>query len=89
MDVVAVAVLLDPVAPGLSAASIVMSGGSASYSTSIRRIARSAVSSSTAAAAATGSPTYRTFSRHSGSSSWLVGMMPNFTGGKSRPVMTA
>ena len=66
-----------------------ISESSGSYSTSIIRAAASAVSSSTAATAATGSPTKRTFSTQSGSSSWLTGMIPNRTGGKSRPVMTA
>ena len=66
-----------------------MSAGRGSYSTSMRCIDVSAVSSSTAATAATGSPTKRTFSTQRGSSSWLTGMMPKRTGGKSLPVITA
>ena len=66
-----------------------ISAGSGSYSTSMSRQAASAVSSSTAATAATASPTMRTFSVHSASSSWETGRMPNFTRGRSWPVMTA
>ncbi len=72
-----------------SASSMDMRAGSGSYSTSISPQARSAVSSSTAATAATGSPTSRTFSVQSASSSWETGRMPNFTRGRSWPVMTA
>ncbi len=64
-------------------------GQRVSYSTSINSVARSAVSSSTAATAATASPTIRTFSTQSASSSWDTGRMPNFTRGRSWPVMTA
>ena len=53
------------------------------------RHARSAVSSSTAATAATASPTIRTFSVQSASSSCDTGRIPNFTRGRSAPVMTA
>ncbi len=66
-----------------------MRGRSGSYSTSIRSVARSAVSSSAAATAATASPTILTFSTQSASSSWDTGRMPNFTRGRSWPVMTA
>ena len=72
-----------------SASSIDISERSGSYVTSISSHARSAVSSSTAATAATASPTMRTLSTQSASSSWETGRMPNFTGGRSRPVMTA
>ncbi len=72
-----------------SESSMDMSGRSGSYSTSISSVARSAVSSSTAATAATASPTIRTFSTQSASSSWDTGRIPNFTRGRSWPVMTA
>src|SRR6266850_137027 len=55
----------------------------------MRRHARSAVSSSTAATAPTASPTIRTLSVQSASSSCDTGRMPNFTRGRSAPVMTA
>ena len=66
-----------------------MRGLSGSYSTSMSRAARSAVSSSTAATAATASPTILTLSTQSASSSWETGRMPNFTRGRSCPVITA
>ena len=72
-----------------SESSMDMRGRSGSYSTSISRVARSAVSSSTAATAATASPTIRTFSTQSASSSCDTGRMPNFTRGRSSPVITA
>src|SRR5262245_17949322 len=62
-----------------SASSIVIDGGNGSYSTSIRASAACAVSSSSAATAATGSPTKRAFSTQSACSSWLTGRIPNGT----------
>src|SRR5262245_38541957 len=63
-------------------------GSSGSYSTRMAFIASKAVSSSTAATAATGSPTKRTLSVPSACSSWLTGRMPNGIG-RSRPVRIA
>src|SRR2546423_7101468 len=65
-----------------------MTGGNSWNCASIRSSASSAIHSSVAATAATGSPTYRTFSRASASSSWLTGRMPNLMG-RSSPVSTA
>ena len=89
VDVGPVAVLVDAHLRVGQRSSMDMSGLSGSYSTSISRAARSAVSSSTAATAATASPTMRTLSTQSASSSWETGRMPNFTRGRSCPVMTA
>src|SRR5439155_20464973 len=63
-------------------------GSSGSYSTSIAFIASNAMSSSSAATAATGSPTNRTLSGQRACSSWLTGRMPKGIG-RSRPVSTA
>src|SRR5712692_6025667 len=63
-------------------------GRSVSYSTSIRSSAAVAISSLTAATAATGSPTKRTLSSASACSSWLTGRMPKGIG-RSAPVSTA
>src|SRR5881397_3615184 len=61
---------------------------SGSYSTAIRSSAAVAISSLTAATAATGSPTKRTLSRARACSSWLTGRMPKGMG-RSSPVSTA
>src|SRR3989442_9993906 len=60
-------------------------GSSGSYSTSMSESASNAVSSSSAAIAATGSPTYRTLSTARAVSSCVEGMMPIFSG-MSAPV---
>ena len=87
VDVVAVAVLVDPVR-ALAQRGVDRHQRVERLVLDVdHRAAASAVSSSTAATAATGSPTKRTFSTQSGSSSWLTGMIPNRTGGKSRPVI--
>src|SRR2546425_1911535 len=65
-----------------------VTGGGGSYVTWIRSSAALAVSSLTAATAATGSPTKRTLSGASACSSWLTGRMPNGIG-RSFPVSTA
>ena len=71
-----------------SAASIDITGSSTSYSTTIASHAAAAISSSVAATAAIGSPTYRAFSCSSARSSWVTGRMPNLIG-RSAPVITA
>ena len=71
-----------------SASSIDITVSSGSYATRMAFIASKAVSSSTAATAATGSPTNRTLSGQRACSSWLTGRMPNGIG-RSRPVSTA
>ena len=73
----------------VSASSMDMRARSGAYSTSMSSVARSAVSSSTAATAATASPTIRTLSVQRASSSCDTGRMPNFTRGRSWPVITA
>src|SRR5207248_2634239 len=69
-----------------SSASVI--GRSGSYFTSIRSSAAVAISSLTAATAATGSPTKRTLSRARACSSWLTGRIPKGIG-RSFPVSTA
>ncbi len=64
-----------------------ITGSSTPYSTAMASQAAAAISSSVAATAAMGSPTYRTFSCSSARSSCVTGRMPNFTG-RSAPVIT-
>ena len=71
------------------ASETVKSGGSSSYSTSIRDMASRAVSMSTAATAAISSPTYRTLSMQKTVSSYRAGLTPNRTGPASFAVTTS
>ena len=65
-----------------------ITGSRTSYSTEIASHAAAAISSSMAATAAIGSPTYRTFSCSRARSSCVTGRMPNLMG-RSTPVITA